>query len=121
MYNFDDNYPSKLLSEYANQNVACQAPSQYNIKNQLEILIDIACGLAYLHEPTEKRSILHGNLQPDSVLVFKNNPQCTAKLVDFTNHVELNKNQDDVQTNIKIKDEMARFGTVSIHFKFIIK
>jgi len=112
LYNYDENYPSKLLSEYANQNISSQAPSQYNIRNQLEILIDISSALAYLHENAEKRTILHGNLQPDNVLVFKNNPQCTAKLVDFTNHIEINENQDEIQTNLKIKDEVARFGMV---------
>ena len=112
MYNFDENYPSTFLSEYAYQNISSQERLQ--VKDQLEILIDIACGLTYLHEQAENRMILHGNLQPDNVLVFKNNPQCKAKLVDFTNHVEINKNQDDIQKNLKIKDEIARFGLVYI-------
>lgn len=110
LYNYD-NYPHYLLTEFASQNLLSQSTSQFNFDDQLAILRDVSCGLTYLHDKVEfkRNMMLHGNLQADSILVFKNNPLCRAKLVDFTSSVEVN---DPMDFSSKILDEFNRFGLI---------
>lgn len=107
----NENYPSKLLTEYARQNLQTLLPSQFNIENQLDILIDVASALNYLHNKDEHKvnRILHGNLQADSIIIYMNHPYCTAKLADFTCSIE-----DDGSQNLEEKtlDEFNSFGLI---------
>lgn len=110
LYHCDKEYPSKLLTIYAEENYSTQSPNQFKTENQLSILVDIACALTYLHEKNlYKNQILHGNLQADSILIFTNHPQCTAKLGDFTYSIEMNDSKD---FNSEILDEFNRFGLI---------
>lgn len=109
LYNYESNYPTKLLTEYASENLNTLLPSQYNTFFQLAILRDIACGLTYLHDRQDKKNaILHGNLQPDCILLeFRTKDQIVAKIFDFTNAIELT---DSENYESKLKDEFYRFG-----------
>lgn len=110
LYNYET-YPTKLLTEYAGENLNTLLPSQYNTFFQLTILRDVACALTYLHErmdSSKKNSTLHGNLQPDCILVeFRNKDQISAKLFDFTSSIELT---DTESYESKMKEEFYRFG-----------
>ncbi|MFH1461924.1 MAG: protein kinase [bacterium] len=47
---------------------------------KIKILKDIALGLEYLHST----NMVHCDLKPENVVIFKNDDQVTAKLIDFT-------------------------------------
>ncbi len=48
----------------------------------------------------------------ESILIFTNHPQCTAKLGDFTCSIEMNVSKD---YNSDILKEFNRFGLVRIN------
>lgn len=114
LYNFYS--PSKLLTEFANQKKEMaqqQENANMRVENDFEtrlvILRDIAAGLTFLHEKSDqKSSILHGNFQADSVLIFSN-PHCSAKICDFTSSIEVD---DSPEYDAKKLEEFNRFGLI---------
>jgi hypothetical protein len=80
--------------------------------NQLEIVRDITAGLLYLHGESihGKKSMIHGNLNQNCILITLKNNEVCAKITDFsrTKEIELN----DLKNREELREEMYKFGLI---------
>lgn len=113
LYPFFDFNQTNLLKDYASIFSNLQ-PAQFKIHDQLNILRDIACGLAYLHEkmPLKNDMVLHGNLNSETILIIRSDSQkITAKIFDFSKSIEIDDNESE--SNIRaVRAEFYNFGLI---------
>lgn len=76
-YTFDNGYAA-LISEWQPHGHIFEYLAKYPRANRLEMIVQTAEGLAYLHDRSP--SLIHGDIKPENVLVSK---EGVVKLTDF--------------------------------------